>query len=499
MAYKSVTLRRKTERERQRRYRARRKGPAVSPSLVLDELEPFQEQFLAGAMGPGIDTAVLSLPRGNGKSTLAGHLVARALTPGDSLWIGGGQEVVLMAASVEQARHVFGAVKGALEKTGRYRWIDSVVRLGAFGPDGCRLRVVSSNHKTALGLVRTPLVVADEPGAWETSGGRQMADAIFTSQGKPGSSLRALFLGTIAPARSGWWPELVAGGSGPGRYVQALQGTAKRWDDWDEVLRVNPLSKYPELRSKLDRELTEAKQDDRLKARFLSFRLNLPTADESEVLLTIADWERVRTRPVPDRAGKPLVGFDLGGGRAWSAASAIWQSGRVEALALAPGIPGIADQERRDKVPAGTYSRLVKAGSLRIAEGRRVPEVSHLVDLVRQTWGVPENVYCDRFRLGELQDAIGTVAPIIPRTMRWSEAAEDIRALRQIAADGPLSVAPESRDLVATSLAVSVVVNDDAGNVRLVKGRTGNESRDDVAAALVLVGGGYVRSIRKLS
>ena len=34
-------------------------------------LRPFQREFMAGATRPGIDTAALSLPRGNGKSALA--------------------------------------------------------------------------------------------------------------------------------------------------------------------------------------------------------------------------------------------------------------------------------------------------------------------------------------------------------------------------------------------------------------------------------------------
>ena len=35
------------------------------------------------------------------------------------------------------------------------------------------------------------------------------------------------------------------------------------------------------------------------------------------MLLTVEDWQRVEGREVPPRKGKPLVGVDLGGGRAW--------------------------------------------------------------------------------------------------------------------------------------------------------------------------------------
>ena len=109
-----------------------------------------------------------------------------------------------------------------------------------------------------------------------------------------------------------------------------------------QVLRVNPVAKVNTiLRSALRRELDEAKRDSRAKARFLSFRLNVPSADDVSVLLTVDEFARVAERDVPTRTGRPVVGIDCGAGRAWSAAVAIWPSGRVEAIALAPGTPNI--------------------------------------------------------------------------------------------------------------------------------------------------------------
>ena len=81
------------------------------------ELKPFQRRFIRGATAPGTDTAALSLPRGNGKSWLAGHLVARVLTTGDKLFRSG-TESVLCAASIEQARIVFRFAREVLEPTG---------------------------------------------------------------------------------------------------------------------------------------------------------------------------------------------------------------------------------------------------------------------------------------------------------------------------------------------------------------------------------------------
>ena len=184
-----------------------------------------------------------------------------------------------------------------------------------------------------------------------------------------------------------------------------------------------------------------------------------------------------------------MVGIDLGGGRAWSAAVALWPSGRCEAVAVAPGIPSVADQEKRDLVQPGTYQKLVDAGVLLLATGLRVPTVAQLVRVALDSWGAPAGFTCDRFRLHELQDASEGRWPIEPRVARWSEASTDIRELRRLALDGNLSVDERSRPLLAWSIASAAVENDDSGNCRMIKRGSNNLGRDDVAAALVLAAG----------
>ena len=457
-------------------------------------LRAFQRRFIKAALAPGIDTAALSLPRGNGKSALAGYLVTRILSPDDTLFRAG-TESVLCAASIEQARIVFRFARADLEPTGEYRFLDSHTRIGiTHKATNTKLRVIGSNGKTAMGLVGCPWAICDEPGAWEVNGGTLLHDAIETAKGKPGSPLRALYIGTLAPATGGWWHDLVDDGTRGTSYVQALQGDLEKWDQWPEIRRCNPLVAVDaNFRRKLLEERDKARADTRLKARFLSYRLNVPSGDEASMLLTVDDWQRVTARPVPEREGRPIVGVDLGAGRAWSAAVGVWRSGRVEALAVAPGIPDLAAQEKRDRVPRGTYRVLAENGSLRVAEGLRVQPPGDLVKAVRNAWGRAEVIVCDRFRLGELQDVVNGT-PIVPRVSRWSSSSEDIRAVRKLAKDGPLSCAESSRALLTASLASTVVKMDDAGNVRLVKKGTNNTGRDDVGAALVLAAGALSRA-----
>ena len=461
------------------------------------KLRRFQDEFIRRAMAPGIDIAALSTPRGNGKSFLAGHLLTRCLTPGDDLFVNG-QTVIQCAGSLDQARIVYNFVRQALEPLGEYRFIDSATRMGITHlPSNSKLRVISSSGRTAMGIVGVPLAVADEPGSWEIAGGELLWTALTGAQGKPGSPLKIIVIGTLAPAATGaghWWWDLIHDGTKGSTYVMARQGQLEGWDTWPVIRRANPLTAISaDFRRKLREDRDEARADTRLKARFLSYRLNLPSADESVVLLTTDDWDLIEGREVPEPSGAPIVGVDLGAGRAWSCAVGIWPSGRTEALAVAPGIPDLGAQETRDRVPAGTYQRLFDRGQLDVSEGLQVQPVQQVWDAIRERWGKPRLIICDRFRLTELQDAIKGGTRLEPRITRWSEAAEDIRATRRMAKDGNLAVDLDSRLLMATSLSRARVVNDDAGNVRMVKWGSQNTARDDVAAALVLACGGVDR------
>ena len=152
-------------------------------ALNPDTPRAFQKRFVRAALAPGIDTAVLSTPRGQGKSWLAGLLIASALTPRRRLFVRGAENV-LTAGSLDQARICFRFARQMLGED-HYRYQDSAQRIGILHTaSGTRLRVMSSDPKKAMGIVGARLVVADEPGAWTLLGGQAMYDAIQTAQGK---------------------------------------------------------------------------------------------------------------------------------------------------------------------------------------------------------------------------------------------------------------------------------------------------------------------------
>ena len=142
---------------------------------------------------------------------------------------------------------------------GGYRFLDSATRVAiTHVATNTRLRVIGSNGKTAMGLVNTPWAICDEPGAWNTIGGQLLFDAIETAKGKPGSPLRSLYVGTLAPAMSGWWHEMALSKSGQGRAIMCLQGRPERWDKWSEIAKANPLTKVCSAPGSLDTSLSHA-------------------------------------------------------------------------------------------------------------------------------------------------------------------------------------------------------------------------------------------------
>ena len=464
------------------------------------KLLPFQREFIRAVENPKYDTVAISGPRTLGKTFIAAQVLIRCMTPGDSLHQPG-KEYILGAATLEQARLTYSFIREALEPTGEYRWLDSSTRLGAtHESSNTKLRAISSNAKSSFGLVGVPIVVLDEPGALDIIGGRMLSDSLFTAQGKVGSRLKLILAGTLGPMATSaghWWFDIVKGGTQGRTHVQYFKGELESWDKWPTIQKANPLIGLDaHTRKVILEERDSARSDPRLKARFLSYRLNIPSRDDSEMLLTVDDWQQIKNREVCEPEGVPIVAVDLGSSRSWSAACAVYPSGLIDAIAVAPGEPSLSTQEERDRVNPGTYQKLEEAGLLLLADGLRVAPPGLLWDAIMERWGRPKQIICDRFRLAELQDVVKGKTKIEDRVTRWSHAAFDIRSLRKFAKDGPFMATPDSRALIEESLAVAYVKNDDQGNVRLSKRGSQNAARDDVAAALTLVAGAFARKAK---
>ena len=459
----------------------------------------FHADWIRAAYGNDTQVAALSVPRGSAKTWMAAQLAGLAITPGSPTFEPG-IEALAVSASLEQSRVLLAFVREALaDDYDQYRWLDSGQRLAVtHKASGTKLRVLSSSGKRAMGLAQFHTIFADEPGSWEVRGGQLMWDALRQSLGKR-EGQRLFLIGTRAPAEDGtWWPSLLDGGSGPGTHVTVRSAPMDEpWDAWPTICRANPLALHNRaLRKTILRERDDARRSPELRPAFEAYRLNRQVAVYSDVLIPVEAWKRVEARTVPPREGRPIVGIDLGSERSWSAAWCLWRNGRSECYAVCPGVPSLADRERQDAMPRGLYRRLAADGVLVVDEGLRVSRPATLIDHLFDVDVRPEVIYCDRFMLGTLQDAVAGRWPVVPRVTRWSEATEDITGFRKLVHDGPLSVTPECRALARVGLSQATVVSDDQGSVRITKKRHGR-SRDDVAVAGVLAAGAMVRAMGK--
>ena len=235
----------------------------------------------------------------------------------------------------------------------------------------------------------------------------------------------------------------------------------------------------------------------RLKARFLSYRLNVPTADENTLLVSAEDWRACEVDDLPEASGPMVLGVDLSSGYAMSAAAAYWpETGRLQGLCAFPSEPGLKERGERDSV-ADLYQRMADRQELIVTEGRTV-NVGQLLHAALSEFGRPTAVVCDRWRLNELKDGLeGVGIPpgiVITRGMGWQDGSEDVRGFQRAVKEGRIRTGISLAARAAFSGAVTV--SDPAGNLKLAKKSDGGRRqghKDDLAAAIVLAVGTGLR------
>ena len=455
------------------------------------ELQPWQRRFVRGAFAQGVDTAALSVGRGNGKTTLLAGVAASTLTGPLAQSRG---ETIIVASSLTQARiafeHCLQFVKEDIDRDPQ-RWSVQDTAQRASITDkrtGARVRCISSDPRRAHGLAPV-LALLDEPAQWPNNTGAKMLAAVVTGLGKiPGSRLVAL--GT-RPADSGhWFNKMLDGGA------DYSQVHAAREKDSPFTLatmrRANPsLDFMPSLRKAIRADAARARIDASLLPSYLALRLNSGIEDsERAMLLEAGSWERCERSELPPVEGPLVLGVDLGSGAAMSAVAAYWPAvHRLEALAAFPAIPDLAARGRADNV-GDLYGRMASRGEL-VTAGQRVVDVGELLQLALDRFGPPSVVVCDRFRENELRQALEAAAipgcDLTVRGMGFKDGGQDVREFRRAVLDGRVKVLPSL--LLRSALGGAIVVSDPAGNSKLAKqGQGGRRQhhRDDTAAAAIL-------------
>ena len=455
----------------------------------------YQKQFLHGALADGVIRAGFTLGRGGGKTGLASMLgfAALCLSP----LCRPGFECAAVASSFNQALLIGRSVKTSLELVGfkfgkneefRVRDSQNMFEIQS-NKSRARFRVYGSDSKRAHGL-RPNLLLCDEPSQWET-GGEKLAAALRTSLGKR-KGARMLAFGTRPDSEAHWFERMLV--EKDPSVFSMIFATDRDSDAFNEHAwrDANPAldEGFPDIEI-LRAEARIARNDPDELASFRALRLNQGTSDVQKAFLIDPDqWREAEAIELPEARGKYALGIDLGGVGAFTAASAYWPaSGRLDGFQACGGDPPLIEREKADMV-VGIYRQMEARGELLVLGGRVVPIDEFLRECVLR-WGPPGAISCDRWREGELVDAIQKSKLRLPyptwRGQGFKDGSVDIRAFKTELLEGRVH-APESLAMRA-AFAEARVMTDPAGNEKLAKkseaGRRAR-GRDDLANAIIL-------------
>ena len=453
---------------------------------------PWERRFIKATFRrPG--NAALSVARGNGKSGFVAGLATAVVVPGGALH-GTRREVICCASSFGQARIIFEDVLAYARGLGhdlgdRSKWrLQDSANLATleFRETGARVRCIGSDPRRAHGL-RPYLVLYDEPAKTDPGQADAMRSALQTGLGKTPDS-RLIALGTQPASGEHWFSTMLRSAD---TYTQ-LHAASKesppfRVGTWKKA---NPSYRYlPSLRAELKAEAELAARDGVVLQSFKSLRLNMGVSDVvSGVLLEADVWENIEGEA--EREGEYVLGLDLGGSTAQSAAAAWWpETGRLEGFVMFPENPNLATRATSDGV-GSLYSECVRRGELLIA-GDQVSDIGALLSEALDRWSTPAAIAADRFKKGELIQHLNTadfsVADLVLRGMGFKDGAEDVRAFQQAALSGHLT--PVKSLLMRASMGEARIVSDVVNNWKLAKGSEGtrrSRAKDDVVAAAIL-------------
>ena len=454
---------------------------------------PYQRKFLDGAFKPGVLRAGLTLARGGGKSGLASALALDSIRPRGVLHRVGG-ETVIVASSFAQARIIFEAVKTSLElmgEDGEYRIRDQQNLADIQHRETkARLRVAGSDNRRAHGW-RFNLAIVDEP-AQHGPKGESLAAAIRTALGKR-KDARVLYIGTRPSSDAHFFARLLAEDDAS---VFALSYAAD--DDADPFAvatwrRANPAMRYgmPAI-DVLRAEARMAKRDPAELATFRSLRLNQGTSEvESQHLIDSLVWRSIETEELPPADGPMAWGLDLGYTAAFCAVAAYWpQTHRLEGFVACGHNPPLSERALADGV-SGVYETMQLRGELVLIDDRVVPIAPFLQEAVRR-YGRPQAIAADRYRDGELEQAVRNDRLHLPeptwRGQGYRDGSIDVRAFRTAVLSDKV-VAPVSMAMRAALSEAKTVTDMGAANEKLAKrgeGQHRRRGRDDLAAAIIL-------------
>ena len=464
-------------------------GPKAGEQL---RLAPFQKTFIEGSFAPQIDTAVLSVGRGNAKSALSAGVALGSLV--GVIDEQPRRDIIVAARTRDQARVLWNFA----EALARSLPDDYQARLNfrrsprleiEFEDDNGPhvLRAIAADGKSALGSGPT-LVIMDERGHWPVDKGDSLEAALLTGLGKRGG--RALMISTSAGDDahpfSHWIDQ-----PPPRTYVQEHRpAPGLPADDLESLMLANPGARHGVgasaewLKNAAERAI--ARGGSALAGFRLYHRNERVSGETRDVLLTVDQWLSAEMVTLPARCGPVVVGIDLGGSASMSAAALFWpETDRLEVYGTFPSDPGLIDRGQADGV-GDRYLRMHERGELTTLGAKTVPVAAWIGEVWRRLDGEPvASIVADRFKQAEIGEALAracVTAPVTWRGMGFRDGGEDIERFRRAVFDGAVRSAESL--LMRSAISEAVCLRDPANNMKLTKSRS--TGRIDAAAASIL-------------
>ena len=458
-------------------------GPLRGQPFVID---PWQRDFLADALAPGIQRAGLSVSRKNGKSGLiAALLLAYLVGPlNQPEWRG-----LVVSLTGALAGELRDAIASTAEASGLLLTVKRSPPPGEItGKNGARVTILASDKATGHSL-GVDLAIVDEAGLLDESK-RDLWTAVVTSISGRNGRLIAISIRGDGPmfndlAEKALEPYVV--------WHEYAAAEDAALDDRDAWAAANP-GLASGIKS-LDYMIAASQWAIATPADQPSFRaydLNQPRNPSTETLCQPDDWRACESDLLPERAGPCVVGFDLGGSSSLTALVAHWpESGRMEGWLAVGDNPTLLERSRTDGV-GDLYLQMESRHELQTYGGRVTPVGDFLRDCAARLDGERVVVAgADRYRRAEAEDAMVKAGVHWPMEWRGQGAAatadgsHDVRALQRLILSGRLAV-PVS---LAFRHAVreSIIRRDPSGNPALDKRRF--RGRIDLMSAAVIASG----------
>ena len=223
---------------------------------------------------------------------------------------------------------------------------------------------------------------------------------------------------------------------------------------------------------------------------FRAFDLNQPQSPTREMICSVADWSACVADELPERDGRCVVGFDLGGSSSMTALAALWPgTGRLEAWAAFPDTPDLKTRSEADNAP---YLDMLERGELTLYAGRVTPAAVFLRDCAERLAG--QRVIAagaDRYRRAEALQALEQARVRWPVSWRGmgahakADGSHDVRAFQKRVLRRGFALRRSL--LLASAIKESSIRRDPSGNPALDKHR--QAGRIDALSATVIAAG----------